>query len=141
MQIQVGKRIGPHNAAALSHRHSRCRSDVGRRTLCCAEPEGSRARSKRLGKDKFDWIHRRSEEGDIYFLANGSDSTWDPEVTFRVAGKTPELWDPLTGHIRVLPEFQEKGGRTVVPMRYEARQSFFVVFKRPWADRTPGPTG
>jgi hypothetical protein len=87
-------------------------------------------------KEKFDWIHRRAEEGDIYFLANGSDNTLDMEVTFRVAGKTPELWDPVTGHVRVLPEYQEKSGRIAVPMRFEPRQSHFVVFWRPPENRT-----
>jgi hypothetical protein len=87
-------------------------------------------------QEMFDWIHRRSEEGDIYFLANGSDNTLDMEVTFRVAGKTPELWDPVTGHIRALPEHQEKSGRIAVPMRFEPRQSHFVVFWRASENRT-----
>jgi hypothetical protein len=87
-------------------------------------------------KEKFDWIHRRSPGADIYFLANGSDSTLDLEVTFRVAGKIPELWNPVTGQARDLPEYQVMSGRTRVPMRFEPRESCFVVFSRPPVNRT-----
>ncbi len=45
----------------------------------------------------------------------------------------PELWDPLTGQTRDLPEFTSRDGRTTVPMRFEPAQSFFVIFRKPLA--------
>ena len=78
-------------------------------------------------KEKFDWIHRRTEEAEIYFLANESDNTLETEVTFRVAGRVPELWNPVTGQARDLSEYQEEAGRTRVPLRFEPRQSHFIV--------------
>ncbi len=86
-------------------------------------------------KEKFDWIHRRAEAGDIYFLANGSDNTLDLEVTFRVAGKIPELWNPVTGQVRNLPAYDVRGARTRLALRFEPRQSHFVVFSRPSSNR------
>lgn len=78
----------------------------------------------------FDWIHRQAGDAEIYFLANGSDAVLTLEAVFRVSGKTPELWDAVNGVTRDLSEFRQEGGRTLVPMRFEARQSFFVVFQK-----------
>ncbi len=66
------------------------------------------------------YTHRRDGEADIYFVANREDRAVEANCTFRVSGKTPELWDPLTGEMRALPEFAARDGRTTVPMRFEA---------------------
>jgi hypothetical protein len=77
----------------------------------------------------IDWIHRRDRQTDYYFLANLTELEADIEVTFRVSGKSPELWDPVSGVIRELPEFGAEGGRTRVPLRFAAKQSWFVIFR------------
>ena len=79
---------------------------------------------------KLDWIHRRNGETEIYFLGNLSAAQTSAEPVFRVAGKQPELWDAVTGQWSDLPEWREENGRTVVPMVFEPRQSFFVVFRK-----------
>lgn len=80
-------------------------------------------------KGAASWIHRRDGETDIYFVVCEPASK---ALTFRVTGKQPELWDPITGNIRDLPEFSTtKEGLTQVPLRLEAPQSFFVVFRKP----------
>ena len=76
------------------------------------------------------FIHRRTEEADIYFVANALPETLETTCIFRVSGASPELWDPLRGTQRDLPEYEERGGRTAVPLRFEPHQSFFVVFPR-----------
>lgn len=86
------------------------------------------------------YTHRRAAEADIYFVANRESDSVETTCTFRVAGKRPELWDPIHGTIRDLPEFSEDGGRTTVPMRFEPHQSFFVVF-RPEAGGGPRAAG
>ncbi len=77
------------------------------------------------------WIHRKMEDADIYFIS----SHWQPaekiECTFRVSGKQPELWDPVTGAIRDAAAFRQEGGRTVVPLEFDPCGSVFVVFRRP----------
>jgi hypothetical protein len=76
----------------------------------------------------YDCIHRRSDEADIYFLSGKGDA----ECTFRVEGKEPELWDPVTGRIRDAIEYRASGdGRTIVPIRLPENGSVFVVFRRP----------
>ncbi len=75
------------------------------------------------------YIHRKAGDLDIYFVSHQENRQMDMDCTFRIAGKYPELWDPETGSMRVLPEFVEKDGRTSVPLRFEPMQSWFVVFK------------
>ena len=79
---------------------------------------------------KFDWIHRRDGPMDCYFISHQSTLSATAQIVFRVAGKQPELWDAVTGAIRSLPEWREEGGRTIVPLRFEPRQSWFVVFRK-----------
>ncbi|MCX6968376.1 MAG: glycosyl hydrolase [Verrucomicrobia bacterium] len=77
------------------------------------------------------WFHRTTPEGEIYFISNQSNQPVSASASFRVAGKQPELWDPVTAKHRALPEFTQEGERTVVPLHFEARQSLFVLFRKP----------
>ena len=79
----------------------------------------------------FDWIHRRDGETEVYFLSNQSALDATAHVVFRVAGRQPELWDAVNGSIRELPEFRDESGRTVVPLQFAPRQSWFVLFRKP----------
>ena len=76
------------------------------------------------------YIHRQAEDGsDIYYVANTVMQEVSGPCEFRVAGKTPELWNPVTGEIRRLPDFKMDGLKTIVPMTFDAQESFFLVFK------------
>jgi len=77
------------------------------------------------------YTHRTMPDGELYFVASRSETAETATCIFRVGGKQPELWDPNTGRITLLPEFREIDGRTSVPMRFEPFQSFFVVFRKP----------
>jgi hypothetical protein len=81
---------------------------------------------------EMDWVHRCDGHCDVYFVANLSELQTDVEVAFRVSGRVPELWDAVTGGIRELEEFHVDGARTVVPLRFDAKQSAFVVFRKVW---------
>jgi len=82
-------------------------------------------------KGVMDWIHRKSGDEDIYFVS----SRWQPveqvECTFRVSGKLPELWDPVTGKAREAGAFRQENGRTIVPIRFDPCGSTFVIFRKP----------
>ena len=86
----------------------------------------------------LDWIHRTAGGAEIYFVA----SRWDPEekltCTFRVSGKQPELWDPVTGEIRDAVAFRQENGRTIVPLEFKPRGSVFVIFRKPIAATAAG---
>lgn len=88
---------------------------------------------------ELDWIHRQTDGMDIYFVANLSAVSGQAEVGFRVSGKIPELWDPVTGETGDLPEFHREEGRTVVPLQFAPKQSWFVVFQRPVGSAAAAP--
>jgi hypothetical protein len=76
------------------------------------------------------FTHRRTEEQDIYFVSNRSDRKLDVEGRFRIEGGTPELWHPVTGEQRRLPDFTVRENTISVPLRFDAFESYFVVFTR-----------
>ena len=83
------------------------------------------------------FIQRRSESADVFFVAN-TDRTACGKVSgsFSVSGKQPELWDPVTGSRRDLPEFEQREGRTLIPLEFAPSQSWFVVFRKPCVQTT-----
>jgi hypothetical protein len=83
------------------------------------------------GKSFIDFIHRRDAGADWYFLCNrSSDRKEAGNLLFRQTGRQPELWDPLTGEQRLLPEYQIKVGGTQVPLVLEPYESAFIVFRK-----------
>jgi (4-O-methyl)-D-glucuronate---lignin esterase len=79
----------------------------------------------------MDYIHRTDNGTEIYFVANRATNAVSVNCTFRVAGKAPELWNPVTGEHRFAAAYAEKGGRTVVPLEFNPCGSWFVVFREP----------
>jgi hypothetical protein len=85
-----------------------------------------------------DSIHRTDSRAEIFFISNQGDR---PEVirgTFRVSGRQPELWDPLTGEIREAVAFRQADGCTTLPLELAPYGSLFVLFRRPIATDTSG---
>lgn len=82
------------------------------------------------------YIHRRAGDTDIYFVSNRSNDWCGATCAFRVTGKVPELWNPLTGEIRQPLVYDERDGRTVLPLWLEPAGSVFVVFREPATART-----
>ena len=78
------------------------------------------------------WIHRRAGEADIYFVVNRSDYPHEIDVRFRVSGKEAETWHADTGAIEQT-DYNSTDGRITVPLHLSARESLFVVFRRPAA--------
>jgi hypothetical protein len=76
-------------------------------------------------------ICRNDGAEEIYFVANLARTNGAAKCSFGVAGKQPELWNPVTGTRRDLPEFEIKDGRTIVPLTFETGESCFIVFRRP----------
>jgi hypothetical protein len=83
----------------------------------------------------FDYIHRTAGDAEIYFVANRTNLAATATIAFRVRGKTPELWNAVTGERKFAPAYEdeEKTGRTIVPLDFAPCGSWFVVFREPAA--------
>jgi hypothetical protein len=83
-----------------------------------------------VAPEPFDYIHRRDGGTDIYFVRNASAVPAKGPVRFRVRGRQPELWDPVSGEIRdVAARFE--GNATELALELPANGSTFVIFRRP----------
>ncbi|RWY48040.1 glycosyl hydrolase [Mucilaginibacter gilvus] len=77
------------------------------------------------------FIHRKLAGGDLYFVSNQNDTPVKFDAEFRVSGKSPELWDAVSGSIRNLPVYRQTAKTTVVPMQLAPLESAFVIFRKP----------
>lgn len=86
----------------------------------------------------IDWIHRRTDGTEIYFVTSRWEHPEKVRCTFRVTGKQPELWDPVAGGMRDATAFRQENGRTQVPLELGPCGSTFV-----WRSRSSisGRTG
>jgi len=87
---------------------------------------------------RIDWIHRRTEETDIYFIVNSADVPLETEIRFRVKGKEAEIWDPATGQAKPAG-YKITDDATVVPLNLTERDAVFVIFREETTDTARSP--
>ncbi len=97
-------------------------------------------------KTALDWIHRTTSDQEIYLVTNRFSQMayndfeyrylktlpdrWEQtECSFRVSGKIPEFWNPVTGEIEEIMTYREENGRTIIPLLFEPEGSKFIVFR------------
>ena len=81
--------------------------------------------------DQIRYAHRILNEGELYFLSNRTNQKVVTRCSFRTEKKgIPELWNPLTGEIRPLPEFVRGKDTVEIPLLWEPYQSFFIYFSQ-----------
>jgi hypothetical protein len=104
--------------------------------------------SYKSGQDsaQLDYIHRKADDIDIYFVVNRlarfgiydtkyryltdlPDRHERVDCSFRVTGKVPEIWDPMTGEITKLAIYKEDDGITLVPLHLKPEGSVFIIFR------------
>ena len=93
------------------------------------------------GKDKdvfLDFIHRRTDQADIYMVVNRKERAQCVHCSFRIEDKQPELWDPVNETITAAKAFQQEQGRTIVPLELAPYGSIFVIFEKPTSQRIFG---
>jgi hypothetical protein len=82
------------------------------------------------------FVHRRTDFSDIYFLANTSNKPVETTVTFRVEGRWPQRWNPITGQVRPIAIADRPAGGTSVQLSLDAYESTIIV----WSARQPPAT-
>jgi hypothetical protein len=83
----------------------------------------------RAGDADVRYIHRKMDEGEMYFVAWQEDRMADLSLTFRVTGMVPELWNPVTGEKTVIANYIDNGTVTTLPFAMDPYGSRFIMFR------------
>ncbi|KAA6300178.1 MAG: hypothetical protein EZS26_003676, partial [Candidatus Ordinivivax streblomastigis] len=76
------------------------------------------------------FTHRTLPDADIYLVSNRTGKTENATCKFRITGMKPELWNPVTGDMRALPEYTVEGEQTVIPLQFDVNEGYFIVFRK-----------
>jgi hypothetical protein len=104
------------------------------------------ALAKRLPPDvKFEpaspeigFVHRSTDSGEIFFVANTDNTQKNVKATFRVYDMQPERWNPMTGRAESLDIAKSDKGVTSINLDLEPYSSEIIVFaKRALSKRNP----
>lgn len=79
---------------------------------------------------QFGYIHHRLGDDDYYFVSSRQKQPCTASVSFRVSGRLPEFWDPVTGSIHPAGAYKQANGITTVPVPFTPYGSWFVVFRK-----------
>lgn len=83
----------------------------------------------RADSETIAWTHRKSETEEIYFLSNQKEQKRSFEASFRIAGKVPQWYNPVTDKTSELTNWKIDNGRTIVSLTLDVNESGFVIFK------------
>jgi hypothetical protein len=83
----------------------------------------------RTDSETIAWAHRKSETEDVYFLSNQKEQKRQFEASFRVSGKIPEWYNPVTDKTSALANWKIENERTIVSISLAENESGFVIFK------------
>ena len=81
------------------------------------------------GKD-FGFVHRKTADADIYFIANTSNLKKNVEVTFRAAAPSVSVWNAMNGTSTPAEVKRQTTDSTSVILNFEPYQSHIVVFSK-----------
>jgi hypothetical protein len=81
------------------------------------------------------FVHRKLSDADMYFVDNRNDRYENVSATFRVNGKSPELWHADTGKTEPASYYSADAG-TTVPLYLAPWETVFVVFRSASASPT-----
>ena len=92
-------------------------------------------------ENQLDYIHRRTQNEDIYFIRNTSESLLNTTLTLRTNHTNPSIWDPLTGQRFTVPSFSREGEYLSMPFSIEGLGAYFIsveenTFSLPTTDFT-----
>lgn len=89
------------------------------------------------------FVHRHTQDAEVYFLANTANQRKNVKVAFRVAAMQAEVWDPMIGRVRSADVVEKGPGTTTVKIALEPYGSTLVVFTHrilPASPKTPAVT-
>ena len=82
------------------------------------------------------YIHRRIGDAEAYFVTNQRRTSEEVVCNFRVNGKLPEFWNPITGKRSRAGVYQVNGKTVSIPIQLDEYGSVFVVFRSDLPEQT-----
>ncbi|HQU84675.1 MAG TPA: glycosyl hydrolase [Pyrinomonadaceae bacterium] len=79
------------------------------------------------GKD-FGFVHRKTDDADIYFVANTSNQKKSVDISFRNVGRNIEIWNAMDGKTTAANIKNWNKDVTQISLNFEPYQSQVVVF-------------
>lgn len=79
--------------------------------------------------DSLRYVHRTTDDAEIYWVNNRSYQTRRLAATFRTTGLIPYIWHPETGKITAI-DYQATNGRTHIDLDMYPGEAYFVVFRK-----------
>ncbi|MCM3869588.1 MAG: hypothetical protein ND895_02665, partial [Pyrinomonadaceae bacterium] len=76
------------------------------------------------------FVHRKTADAEIYFIANTSNLAQHQQATFRVAGMKPEWWNPFDGSVKPALYESDSLKYSVVRLDLEPYESRVLVFSK-----------
>lgn len=76
------------------------------------------------------FVHRRTSDADIYFVANTSNVRQAVKATFRIPRTQPELWDPFSGNVRIAKADRASEAGTTISLDLEPYASRVIIFSK-----------
>ena len=82
-----------------------------------------------LSTSSLDYIHRQTENADMYFIRNSLPEPVFIDAIFRISDKQPEFWNPETGEIAECAIYTREKNKIRLPIHLYPHGSVFVVFR------------
>lgn len=86
--------------------------------------------SDALAASKLAFVHRKLDEGDLYFISNRTDEPITADLSLRVTGYLPELWRAETGTTEPV-SYRVENGRTHLSPIIGPGDAFFIMMRKP----------
>lgn len=91
----------------------------------------SRSRSLSAMRPSTQWLHRKADGADIYFVANSLDSLILDTLTIASTARRPEVWLPESGKVADAVHWDYADGHVRVALKMQPRESAFIILRHP----------
>ena len=78
----------------------------------------------------FGFVHRQTEDADIYFIANTLNIKRNVEISFRNSGNSTEIWNAMNGKLSSANVKSQTKDATNILLNFEPYQSHVVIFTK-----------
>lgn len=76
------------------------------------------------------YIHKKLDGMEFYFVSNHCRRHEKIRISMRIDNRQPEIWNAESGESYPVAVFQNKHGRTLMPLELGPAESVFIVFKK-----------